>query len=222
MNSQSPALQVRADTLARERPQTHAPDSADSTRDYHPTTKGFNTMTERQSPHNRTTVPVLDRHGQPLAPARPSRVRQWLESGRAHKVWVKGIFAVQAQRPGRYNRHHRRLRVQPRPRRDHGHRHHSGIPRWQITHHRRRLRAPTPQPGNTPQPRQPPRLPAQPPQPPTTSARTVQQPSQRPHQGPAATQHGKPRACGQINTLHSNDRTPTFQQMFPMQLIIIS
>ena len=52
-------------------------------------------MTERQSPHNRTTVPVLDRHGQPLAPARPSRVRQWLESGRAHKVWVKGIFAVQ-------------------------------------------------------------------------------------------------------------------------------
>ena len=52
-------------------------------------------MTERQSPHNRTTVPVLDRHGQPLAPARPSRVRRWLESGRATKVWVKGIFAVQ-------------------------------------------------------------------------------------------------------------------------------
>ena len=52
-------------------------------------------MTERQSPHNRTTVPVLDRYGQPLAPARPSRVRQWLESGRANKVWVKGIFAVQ-------------------------------------------------------------------------------------------------------------------------------
>ena len=52
-------------------------------------------MTERQSSHNRTTVPVLDRYGQPLAPARPSRVRRWLESGRAHKVWVKGIFAVQ-------------------------------------------------------------------------------------------------------------------------------
>ena len=52
-------------------------------------------MTERQSPHNHTTVPVLDRHGQPLAPARPSRVRRWLESGRANKVWVKGIFAVQ-------------------------------------------------------------------------------------------------------------------------------
>ena len=52
-------------------------------------------MTERKSPHNQTTVPVLDRNSQPLAPARPSRVRRWLESGRAHKVWVKGIFAVQ-------------------------------------------------------------------------------------------------------------------------------
>ena len=52
-------------------------------------------MTERQSAHNHTTVPVLDRYGQPLAPARPSRVRRWLESGRAHKVWIKGIFAVQ-------------------------------------------------------------------------------------------------------------------------------
>ena len=52
-------------------------------------------MTERQSPHNRTTVPVLDRYGQPLAPARPSRVHRWLESGRATTVWVKGIFAVQ-------------------------------------------------------------------------------------------------------------------------------
>ena len=51
-------------------------------------------MTTRQGPHNQTTVPVLDRYGQPLAPARPSRVRRWLESGRAHKVWVKGIFAV--------------------------------------------------------------------------------------------------------------------------------
>ena len=52
-------------------------------------------MNERESPYNRTTVPVLDRHGQPLAPARPSRVRRWLESGRATKVWTKGIFAVQ-------------------------------------------------------------------------------------------------------------------------------
>ena len=52
-------------------------------------------MTERQSLHNRTTIPVLDRYSQPLAPARPSRVRRWLESGRAHKVWIKGIFAVQ-------------------------------------------------------------------------------------------------------------------------------
>ena len=52
-------------------------------------------MTTRRGPHNQTTVPVLDRHGQPLAPARPSRVRHWLESRRATKVWVKGIFAVQ-------------------------------------------------------------------------------------------------------------------------------
>ena len=52
-------------------------------------------MTTRRGPHNQTTVPVLDRYGQPLAPARPSRVRHWLESGRATKVWVKGIFAVQ-------------------------------------------------------------------------------------------------------------------------------
>ena len=52
-------------------------------------------MTERQSPNNRTTVPVLDRDGLPLAPARPSRARRWLESGRASKVWTKGIFAVQ-------------------------------------------------------------------------------------------------------------------------------
>ena len=52
-------------------------------------------MTQRQSPHNQNTAPVLDRHGQPLAPARPSRVRRWLESGRAHQVRIKGIFAVQ-------------------------------------------------------------------------------------------------------------------------------
>ena len=52
-------------------------------------------MTTHRGPHNQTTVPVLDRHGQPLAPARPSRVRRWLESGRAHKVRIKGIFAVQ-------------------------------------------------------------------------------------------------------------------------------
>ena len=31
-------------------------------------------MTERKSPHNQTTVPVLDQQ-LPLAPARPSRVR---------------------------------------------------------------------------------------------------------------------------------------------------
>ena len=52
-------------------------------------------MTARQGPNNHTTVPVLDRHRNPLAPARPSRVRRWLESGRGKKVWTKGIFAVQ-------------------------------------------------------------------------------------------------------------------------------
>ena len=52
-------------------------------------------MTTRKGPNNQTTVPVLDRHGSPLAPARPSRVRRWLETGRATKVWNKGMFAVQ-------------------------------------------------------------------------------------------------------------------------------
>ena len=52
-------------------------------------------MSTRTSPYNQATVPVLDRHGTPLAPAKPSRVRRWLESGRANKVWLQGIFAVQ-------------------------------------------------------------------------------------------------------------------------------
>ena len=52
-------------------------------------------MSTRQGTHNRTTVPVLDRNGHPLAPAKPSRVRRWLETGRATKVWIKHIFAVQ-------------------------------------------------------------------------------------------------------------------------------
>lgn len=52
-------------------------------------------MSTRTSPHNQPTVPVLDCHGTPLAPAKPSRVRCWLESGRATKVWIKDIFAVQ-------------------------------------------------------------------------------------------------------------------------------
>ncbi len=58
------------------------------------TPKGIILMTTRRGRNNQTTAPVLDRHGQPLAPARPSRVRRRLESGRAHKVWIKGIFAV--------------------------------------------------------------------------------------------------------------------------------
>ena len=52
-------------------------------------------MSTRQSPYNQPTVPVLDKYGQPLAPAKPSRVRRWLESGRATKVWHQDIFAVQ-------------------------------------------------------------------------------------------------------------------------------
>ena len=52
-------------------------------------------MYQRRNPYNEPTVPVIDRYGTPLGPARPSRVRRWLESGRAQKVWIKGIFAVQ-------------------------------------------------------------------------------------------------------------------------------
>ena len=52
-------------------------------------------MPTRKGSNNQTTVPILDQNGTPLAPARPSRVRRWLESGRATKVRVKGIFAVQ-------------------------------------------------------------------------------------------------------------------------------
>ena len=52
-------------------------------------------MTTRKGQNNQTTVPVLDQNGHPLAPAKPSRVRRWLETGRATKVWIKHIFAVQ-------------------------------------------------------------------------------------------------------------------------------
>ena len=52
-------------------------------------------MMRHRSPSNQTTVPVLDRHGVPLAPTRPSRARRWLETGRATKVWRGGHFAVQ-------------------------------------------------------------------------------------------------------------------------------
>ena len=54
-------------------------------------------MDTRASTHNQPTVPVLDQHGRPMAPAKPSRVRRWLETGRATKVWHQGIFAVQLQ-----------------------------------------------------------------------------------------------------------------------------
>ena len=52
-------------------------------------------MTRHISPYNQTSIPVLDRDGQPIAPTRPSRARRWTESGRAVRVWKNGHFAVQ-------------------------------------------------------------------------------------------------------------------------------
>ena len=52
-------------------------------------------MTRHISPHNQTTVPVLDNGGTPLAPTRPSRARRWLETGKAVRCWKHGRFAVQ-------------------------------------------------------------------------------------------------------------------------------
>ena len=52
-------------------------------------------MTRHISPHNQTIVPVLDQHGAPLAPTRPSRARRWIESGKAIGCWKHGRFAVQ-------------------------------------------------------------------------------------------------------------------------------
>ena len=56
-------------------------------------------MTRKTSPHNQNTVPVLDVDGKPLAPTRPSRARQWIETGKARKIWIKGHFAVQLTGP---------------------------------------------------------------------------------------------------------------------------
>ena len=52
-------------------------------------------MTRHISPHNQISVPVLDQYGTPLTPTRPSRARNWLESGKARKRWLHGRFAVQ-------------------------------------------------------------------------------------------------------------------------------
>ena len=52
-------------------------------------------MSRHISPHNQTSVPVLDKGGTPLAPTRPSRARRWLETGKAVRCWKHGRFAVQ-------------------------------------------------------------------------------------------------------------------------------
>ena len=148
-------------------------------------------MTERKSPHNQTTIPVLDQHGLPLAPARPSRVRQWLESGRATKVWIKGIFAVQLHDLNADTAITGNFALNMDPGETTGIAI-TRISRRPMPHHRRRLRTPAPQQGNPSQPGQPPGLPPHPPEPTTPPASPVQQPRQRPHQRPAATQHPKP------------------------------
>ena len=51
-------------------------------------------------PTNQNTVPLLDRHGSPLMPTRPSRARRLIRQGRAEKRWVKGVFCVQMQDTG--------------------------------------------------------------------------------------------------------------------------
>lgn len=45
-------------------------------------------------------IPVVSREGKPLMPAKPSRVRRWLEQGRAVKKWSDvGLFYVQLTEP---------------------------------------------------------------------------------------------------------------------------
>ncbi len=51
-------------------------------------------MKRYTSPNNQKTVPVLAHDGTPLSPARPSRVRRWLETGKAVKEWRHGHFTV--------------------------------------------------------------------------------------------------------------------------------
>ena len=95
MISQSPALQLRAGTLAREQPRAkHSRPRGNYNRAYTPNPKD-KALTDRKGPNNQPTVPVLDKNGTPLSPARPSRVRSWLECGRGSKVWIENIFAVQ-------------------------------------------------------------------------------------------------------------------------------
>ena len=58
------------------------------------THKGNTILARHVSPHNQTSVPVLDQNGNPLAPTRPSRARRLMEQGRAVKTWKHGRFAI--------------------------------------------------------------------------------------------------------------------------------
>ncbi len=55
---------------------------------------GVTTLARHISPHNQTSVPVLDKDGIPVAPTRPSRARRLLDQGRAAKTWKHGRFAI--------------------------------------------------------------------------------------------------------------------------------
>ncbi len=45
-------------------------------------------------PTNPVGVPVLDSKDRPLTPTRPSRARRLMRSGRAKKIWRRGIFGI--------------------------------------------------------------------------------------------------------------------------------
>ena len=176
MNSQSPALPLRyigegASTDQHSSTCGHYQHGLTAT----PTT-GPQSITERKSPHNYTTVPMLDRNGQPLAPARPSRVRRWLESGRAHKVWVKGIFAVQLNDLEAATAITGSFALNLDPGETTGVAITRESPRRQMPNHRRRLRAPASQQGHSPSAGRPPAIPPHPSLPPTPPPPTVQQP----------------------------------------------
>ena len=141
-----------------------------------------------QGRNNQTTVPVLDHHGNPLAPARPSRIRRWLESGRGQKVWIKGIFAVQFTDVDAVHAITGDLALNMDPGETTGIAHHARFPRRRAAHHRGRLRVPAPQPRHSPQSRESAGETAEQTRPATPAARPVQQPRQQPLRRLAAAQ----------------------------------